>query len=316
MALQRSLTWSAAAYLAATCLTLPLPAAAQMADRVEVPITQTALPDGAIRYSVPVSFGGNTGVMAMLDTGSLGLRVLSKALSAPQAEDTGIVRDFPFQSGIVLHGPLIKTTVSVGDATSPEPLVIQSVQEVKCGEMKPDCPVSKMDTDSYGIGGDGIPNQGFQAILGLAMRKMRVPMYAGNPVSGMGAQAWIVELPRPGDPNPGRLIINPSPAERQGFKMSPVPQQALTVGGGAGGPGGGAGPGPGGAGPGPGVGGGNPEQRNSFTLCTTKTKHCPTVKLDTGAGPNALETFYSYAILFDQAHNSIGAKPRPAAASE
>ena len=40
-------------------------------QRVEVPIRQLTLPDGMIRYSVPVSVGGNPPIDAMLDTGSL-----------------------------------------------------------------------------------------------------------------------------------------------------------------------------------------------------------------------------------------------------
>ncbi len=294
MALQHLRTLSAAACMAALYVVSPLPAAAQTAERVEVPITQTQLSDGNIRYSVPVSFGGSTGVMAMLDTGSSGLRVLSKALAAPQSEDTGVVRDYHFQSGIVLHGSLVKTIVSVGDATTSEPVVIQNVQEVKCGEMRPNCPVSKMDADSYGIGGDGVPNQGFQAILGLSLHHPQAALFAGNPLTSMGGRSWIVELPLPGDSNPGRLIINPTAAERQGFKMSSA-----------------------GKGPAPSAGAGGPDlsQLNHFPLCTTKATHCPSVKLDTGSS-DGLEPFYSNTILFDQAHNSIGAKPRHTSASQ
>ncbi|RFB77941.1 hypothetical protein [Methylovirgula sp. 4M-Z18] len=266
---------------------LAAPALAASFPRVEVPISQTQLPDGNIRYSVPVSFGGDTAVMAMVDTGSIGLRVLTKAFSAsaPQAEDTGVVRSYPFGSGVVLRGSLVRTVVAVGDAATAQPIVVQNVQEVTCGPERPNCPASKMDADSYGIGGDGIPNQGFQAILGVSIHKPRIPLAAGNPLSDLG-DSWIVELPLPGDSSPGRLIINPTAAERKGYKMSSVPKPQVD----------------------PATGGISPDTVNKFSVCP-KRSHCETVKLDTGA-PDSLQVFYTYSVLYDQAHNAIGVKSR------
>ena len=49
--------------------------------RIEIPIAQTRLSDGNIRYSVPVSIEGAPPVAAMLDTGSAGLRILAGLLT-------------------------------------------------------------------------------------------------------------------------------------------------------------------------------------------------------------------------------------------
>ena len=50
------------------------------AERVEVPIKQTVLTNGVIRYSVPVKIGNASPIDAALDTGSTGLSVLRAAV--------------------------------------------------------------------------------------------------------------------------------------------------------------------------------------------------------------------------------------------
>ena len=45
------------------------------AERVEVPLHQTVLSNGNIRYSVDVSIAGSRPLAAMVDTGSVGLRI-------------------------------------------------------------------------------------------------------------------------------------------------------------------------------------------------------------------------------------------------
>ena len=47
------------------------------------------------------------------------------------------------------------------------------------------------------------------------------PGRVGNPLRFLGAQRWIVELPRPGEGN-GRLILNPTPQETEGYVMLPL----------------------------------------------------------------------------------------------
>lgn len=61
----------------------------------------------------------------------------------------------------------------------------------------------------YGIGGDGLPREGFDAILGVSMRGSDAPSAATNPLSVIGSRHWIVIPPEPGTAAPGRLIINP-----------------------------------------------------------------------------------------------------------
>src|SRR5207344_1514729 len=70
----------------------------------------------------------------------------------------------------------------------------------------------------YGIASDGLPDEGFKAILGTDM----APAAVGNPLIAMGVRRWIVELPRPGEPGPGRLILNPDATDLAGFVMLPL----------------------------------------------------------------------------------------------
>ena len=74
------------------------------AARSELPITQTVLPDGAIRYSVPITVGDGPPIEAMLDTGSFGIRVLKSALAPGQYADAGRHVSYNFGGGIKLDG--------------------------------------------------------------------------------------------------------------------------------------------------------------------------------------------------------------------
>ena len=53
-----------------------------------------------------------------------------------------------------------------------------------------------MALKDYGIASDGLPGEGFKAILGIDMARGR----GRQPASRfLGARRWIVELPRPGE---------------------------------------------------------------------------------------------------------------------
>jgi hypothetical protein len=265
--------------------------------RVEVPISQTMLPNGEIRYSVPVSVGGGAPIKAMLDTGSFGLRVMAKALSSSRYEETGVVRAYRYESGVEFRGPLIKAVVSVGDATTATPIVMQLIEMVDCAPNKPNCPASKVDQSDYGIGGNGVPREGFSAILGLSLHKPSISLAALNPLSELGHQTWIIILPLPGERGPGKLIVNPNQADQVGFQLIPFPGERAgesTNGGFINGSGRGA------------------ALDNRIPICPDGSAiqgSCPPVKLDSGAR-DGLEPFYVYAVLFDQTRRMIGVKPR------
>jgi len=59
-------------------------------------------------------------------------------------------------------------------------------------------PASLVSAAQYGIQGDGLPGEGFVAIMGVNMGHDPVP----NPLIALGVKRWIVELPRPGETTP------------------------------------------------------------------------------------------------------------------
>lgn len=183
------------------------------------------LPNGDVRYFVPVSVGGSGPIDAELDTGSFGLRVLKAALKPDQYRTTQYYRRYAFGGGARFNGSLAEATLGVGPARTGRPLYFQLIDSVDCVERKPDCPVSRVKPEEYGIAGDGYPNKGFKAILGTSLRRAPIAAGADNPLTLIGDAAWIVILPRPGSAAPGHLIINPTPKEREGFTLLNLERQ-------------------------------------------------------------------------------------------
>ena len=204
--------------------------AVRAAERADVPVHQTVLPDGDPRYSVAVTVGDGPPIEAALDTGSFGLRVLAAALSPGQYEATDTRRRYPFGGGARFDGVLARATVGVGPVRTDAPVLFQRIDRVDCVEDKPDCPASRVGPEDYRIAGDGYPGQGFSAILGLSLRRASGGAEgAPNPLSVAGDRSWILVLPRPGSAEPGHLIIDPDARDRQGFillKLDPQPGTA------------------------------------------------------------------------------------------
>jgi hypothetical protein len=191
------------------------PAATLADERIEIPIKQTTLSDGQIRYSIPVVVGGAAVTEAMLDTGSSGLRVLQGAVpeSAYSVSDQSSV--YRYTSGVRLNGVIAKAVVAIGGAPSDAPIPIQIVRSVDCASEAPRCPASRVSAEDYRIGGDGLPRQGFRAIIGVNMGKAD----AVNPLTRIGTHSWIILLPRPGDRNPGTMVLNPDSKDRSGYAL-------------------------------------------------------------------------------------------------
>jgi hypothetical protein len=203
---------------------LALPALAQ--SRIVVPITQTILPDGDIRYSVPVRVGNSQPVAALLDTGSTGLRVLPNAVPADTYTDTGFSALYAYGSGDALSGTIATAPLAIGNAVTDSAVPLEMVSSVGCVIGAPRCGAGRLALQDYGIGGDGMAGQGFAAILGISLIPATGAGYTDNPLVHIGAKRWIIELPEPGSGAPGALILNPSDGELrdyQLFHLSPLP---------------------------------------------------------------------------------------------
>jgi len=200
------------------------------AERVEVPLDQRVLSDGNIRYFVDVSVAGHPPIAAMVDTGSTGLRILANVV--PDSVFTSISDQasvYGYGSGVRLNGVVATLRAGLGRLSGLGQIPVQLVRTVDCFPQNPHCPASRLSQADYRIGGDGLPKEGFDAILGISMGTGPVD----NPLRQLGAQTWIVILPRPGEKRPGALILNPDAGELAGYTLFPTERRLKNLPGGA-----------------------------------------------------------------------------------
>ncbi len=198
---------------AVASLLIAAPAAAGPAlARTELPIRDVVQPGGAHRYAVTIRIAGAP-VEVALDTGSTGLRVLPRALPPDALRAQGHAVRISYNSGTRFTGPAIDLPVGLGDAPD-QVVTVQRIDAVDCREQMPGCAASRVSGEAFGIEGGGVPGQGFAAIMGIGLQANAVP----NPLRTAGAHRWIVELPRPGDGTPGRLILNPDDSELSTYR--------------------------------------------------------------------------------------------------
>ena len=189
------------------------PAAAQPV-RSEALIVQSLLSNGARRYAIPLQVG-STRLLASLDTGSTGLRILPGVLAAVDTGPDGQPEVYGYASGSRYEGIVGQASVAIAGARGTGP--VHLIRTIGCFAYLPHCPASRTTLPHYGIASDGLPDEGFKAILGIDM----APGVVGNPLRFLGVRRWIVELPRPGEGD-GRLILNPTDAEVAGYAMVPL----------------------------------------------------------------------------------------------
>jgi hypothetical protein len=179
------------------------------AVRVELPIEAVRLSDGTVRYGVRIEVGGKP-VLAGIDTGASGLRVMPDAAQGMQVEETPTQEIFAFGSGARPAGVIGKGKVAFGTLSAEATLHL--VKDVGCITSKPNCP-GRLGR-GYGFLGNGLVGEGFRVLLGGSMG----PTTIDTPLTAVGARRWIIELPRPGEAK-GRLVLNPNEADLTGFRL-------------------------------------------------------------------------------------------------
>lgn len=196
----------------AACAVLTAPAARAQTGivRGEAPIREVVLSDGARRYGVPITIGA-TPIEAGLDSGSAGLRVVPGTLQPSDAKAGGRAGAISYGAGAKLDGPIGQAVVSVGEVSGR--IGLQLISKVGCVPEQPRCAAGRIPVSAYGIEGDGLPGEGFKAILGINT----APSDAPSVLPALGVRRWIVELPRPGESSPGRLVLNPTDDEVAGY---------------------------------------------------------------------------------------------------
>ena len=206
----RKVVGGAVALVSGLFLLLARPAAADP-PRVEMPIRSVVLSDGTYRYSILIQLGRSQ-VTVGLDSGSTGLRVLPRGLAEQDILSAGAGETYQFDSGARFEGEQVRARLSLGGLEGVTTL--QRIQTTGCTRNLPRCPVSRLPPAEYAIQGNGLPNEGFPGLFGVNMGASRVP----NPLTALGVRRWIIDLPRPGETQNGRLILNPTAEEIQEYQ--------------------------------------------------------------------------------------------------
>lgn len=192
-----------------------LPAPALAAEPLSVPLLDR-MPDGKrIGYWIPVNLGGKDPVPLLLDTGSKGLMVMNSRLGNAQVKRTGRRMTQLFLDGTTFEGEIVKTRVTIGNVTTPEPVFILAVNKATCAKDRPDCPAR--------IFGDKGPG----GIMGVGLgdvTSLDNPLEYLPPAHSGG---FIIQGRGPG----GRamLTLGLTPTNRAGFTLFPVPRNKLTL---------------------------------------------------------------------------------------
>jgi len=192
------------------------PGAMAQEGRVEVPITQVAGGNGRSYYFIPVTVGAGQSFQALLDSGSVGLRLLPGLVAQADVEMTGRQNTYGYATGSVFVGEVARARIGLGGASGQ--VRVQMIQKAGCRADKPDCPVARTGVANFRFGSEGVGGD----------QRARIGVGLGaadgieNPLALIGNGQWIIELPRPGDDRPGRLILNPAAAEMSGFTRVPV----------------------------------------------------------------------------------------------
>jgi len=192
-----------------------LPAPVLAAEPAAVPLLDR-MPDGKrIGFWIPVNLGDKEPVPLLLDTGSKGLMVMASRLGNAQIKRTGRRMTQVFLDGTTFQGEIVRTKVTIGNVTTPEPVFILAVNKATCAKDRPDCPARLFgDRGPGGIMGVGL---GDVTTLDNPLEYLP-PAHSGG---------FIIQGRGPG----GRamLTLGLTPANRAGFTLFPVPRNKLTA---------------------------------------------------------------------------------------
>ncbi|HEY1999371.1 hypothetical protein [Paraburkholderia sp.] len=123
-------------------------------DGVMIPLHVERADEGHARLGVPVQLDGKAVYMAF-DTGTQGVRVLSKVLPGANYPIAGAVSTLTFANGAQVSGPAVKLPISVV-GTRPVEVTAQSVNDVRCQRNQRRCLAMDGYTGEFGFAFSGV----------------------------------------------------------------------------------------------------------------------------------------------------------------
>jgi hypothetical protein len=123
-------------------------------DGVLIPLHVERADEGHARLGVPVELDGKAVYLAF-DTGTQGVRVLSKVLPGTHYPVAGATTSLRFANGALVSGPSVKLPVSV-IGTKPVEMSAQTVDDVRCQRNQRKCHAMDGYTGEFGYAFSGI----------------------------------------------------------------------------------------------------------------------------------------------------------------
>lgn len=115
------------------CLVMAAAPAAEAVDHdVVVPIRSAVGADGQALYTITIRIGKSRPIEALLDTGSVGLRVLNTALVGSDVRPTSTSTVTVNAIGLELTGHVGRGTLTLGEAKSSSAIPFQVIETTAC----------------------------------------------------------------------------------------------------------------------------------------------------------------------------------------
>ena len=166
-------------------------------------------------YYITIQVGDAPETRALLDTGSVGLRVAENHVPA---QSGGHRSTYGYVSGVMLEGKLQRHDVRL-DSVIAHRMTVDVVHELHCSDKHRDCNAAHLGPGRYfSRGVDGISSSEVGAIIGTGLMEGRD---APNPLVDAGFKRWIISLPRNIN-DTGQLVLDPTQEQQRGFYNQPV----------------------------------------------------------------------------------------------
>jgi len=193
--------------------------------RTEIPITQKLGANGRYFYFITLSVGNSPPITALLDSGSTGLMLLPGTIGPQDAQESSRFSSYGYGSGAQFGAVIGHGVMKLGGLQTRGPISMRLVKSVACRETRPACPVAGHTLSDFGFAEEAGMGNVNRARIGVSLGASD----ADNPLAELGNGVWIIELPRPGDAAPGRVILNPGADDIAGYTRLAVNRETGQV---------------------------------------------------------------------------------------